>query len=62
MKVKLACADFTFPLLSHQNALQLIAMLGFSGVDIGLFAGRSHLRPEKAVIDSPRFASRTFYF
>jgi len=45
MKVKLACADFTFPLLSHQEALQLIAMLGFDGVDIGLFEERSHLWP-----------------
>ena len=45
MKPKLSCADFTFPLLSHENALDVIAMLGFEGVDIGLFEGRSHLRP-----------------
>jgi len=41
----LACADFTFPLLGHDQALDLIATLGFEGVDIGLFEGRSHLRP-----------------
>ena len=45
MPLKLACADFTFPLLSHEHVLQLIAMLEFKGVDIGLFEERSHLRP-----------------
>lgn len=47
MKLKLSCADFSFPLLSHDAALKMIALLGLRGVDIGLFAGRSHLRPEK---------------
>ena len=45
MEYKLACADFTFPLLSHEASLSLISMLGFDGVDIGLFEGRSHLWP-----------------
>ena len=45
MTLKLACADFTFPLLPHEQVLQLIAMLEFKGVDIGLFEERSHLRP-----------------
>jgi sugar phosphate isomerase/epimerase len=45
MQFKLACADFTFPLVSHENALDLIAMLGFDGVDVGLFEGRSHIQP-----------------
>ncbi len=52
MKLKLACADFTFPLLSHDRALDLIALLDFEGVDIGLFEGRSHLWPSK-VFTSP---------
>lgn len=47
MKFKLACADFTFPLLPHDRVLDLIAMLEFDGVDIGLFEGRSHLHPSK---------------
>lgn len=46
MKLNLSCADFSFPLLSHQAALKVIALIGLRGVDIGLFAGRSHLRPE----------------
>ena len=47
MKPKLSCADFSFPLLTHEAALSVISLLGLRGVDIGLFAGRSHLRPEK---------------
>ena len=45
MKLKLACADFTFPLLPHDDVLTLIASLGIRGVDIGLFEHRSHLQP-----------------
>jgi sugar phosphate isomerase/epimerase len=45
--LKLACADFTFPLLAHDNVLDLIAMLELEGVDIGLFEGRSHLWPSR---------------
>jgi sugar phosphate isomerase/epimerase len=44
-RLKLACADFSFPLLAHDRVLDLIAMLEFDGVDIGLFEGRSHLWP-----------------
>ena len=51
MVPKLACADFSFPLLSHGQALDLIALLGFDGVDIGLFEGRSHLRPSDQFAD-----------
>lgn len=47
MKPKFACADFTFPLLSHDASLDLIASLGFKGVDVGLFQNRSHLWPSK---------------
>ncbi len=45
-KLQFACADFTFPLLSHEKVLSLIAMLDCEGVDIGLFSGRSHLTAE----------------
>ena len=47
MRLNLSCADFSFPLLSHEAAIGVISLLGLRGVDIGLFAGRSHLRPEK---------------
>jgi sugar phosphate isomerase/epimerase len=57
MHIPLACADFTFPLLGHEQSLDLIALLKFDGVDLGLFEGRSHLWPSrefKAVARSAR--------
>lgn len=51
MELKFACADFTFPLLPHDKVLDLILMLGFEGVDIGLFEDRSHLWPSKVFTD-----------
>jgi sugar phosphate isomerase/epimerase len=45
--MKLACADFAFPLLPHDDVLCLISMLNFEGIDIGLFENRSHLWPSK---------------
>jgi sugar phosphate isomerase/epimerase len=47
MTLKLAIADYTFPKLDWEPALNLIRDLGVGAVDIGLFAGRSHLRPEE---------------
>ena len=44
---RLSCADFSFPLLSHEGSLNLIADMGMDGVDIGLFEGRSHLYPSQ---------------
>lgn len=43
---KFACADYTFPLLPHDKVLDVIRLLECPGIDIGLFSGRSHLRPE----------------
>ena len=40
--MKLACADFTWPLLSHVGSLALIRLLDIEGVDLGLFGNRSH--------------------
>jgi sugar phosphate isomerase/epimerase len=54
--IKLACADFTFPLLTHDKALQLIAMLNVTGVDIGLFEQRSHLWPSQEFTNPTRSA------
>ena len=58
MTLKLACADFTFPLLAHDKVLDLIALLEFEGVDIGLFEGRSHLWPSQ-VFDDLHGSART---
>ncbi|MAE62596.1 MAG: hypothetical protein CMJ49_14710 [Planctomycetaceae bacterium] len=58
MKLKLACADFTFPILPHDQALQVIAMLGIKGVDIGLFQDRSHLQPSTEFTNVSRSARK----
>ena len=49
MELRLACADFSFPLLPQQQAFKLIAMLGFRGIDIGLFEERSQLQPSHVI-------------
>lgn len=51
MQLKLSCSDFTFPLLSHSQVLDLIATLGLPAVDIGIFGSRSHIRPEHVLQD-----------
>jgi sugar phosphate isomerase/epimerase len=56
--MKLACADFAFPLLPHDRVLELIAMLEFDGVDIGLFEGRSHLWPSREFAGGHRAGRR----
>ncbi len=52
MSYRYASADFTFPLLTHDKVIDLIALLGFDGIDIGLFENRSHLQPS-AVLQKP---------
>lgn len=47
MYLKLAGADFTFPLLQHDKVIKLLSLLDLDGIDIGLFENRSHLQPSK---------------
>jgi sugar phosphate isomerase/epimerase len=54
--MKLACADFTWPLLPHEDVLRLIRSLGIDGLDLGVFAQRSHIRPEVIRADIPMWA------
>lgn len=49
--MKFSCADFTFPLLSHEKVFALLELLEFRGVDLGVFSGRSHLQPEQVEAD-----------
>lgn len=44
--MRLSCSDYTWPLLSHSSALDLIRALGCDAVDIGFMGQRSHVRPE----------------
>ena len=58
MDLRLACADFSFPLLSFEQTLDLIAMLAIPGVDIGLFEGVRHLTPSEEFRDLKGSARR----
>jgi sugar phosphate isomerase/epimerase len=58
LKPKLACADFTFPLLPHDSVLDLIALLEIPAVDIGMFEGRSHLQPSNQFQNPQRSGRR----
>ena len=55
MKIKLACADFTFPILPHDQVLHLISLLGIkeavmTAVPTGSVLPES-LRPCGGVLD-----------
>ena len=58
MKNVLACADFSFPLIPHEKALNLIASLDLEGVDIGLFAKGTHLSFHEEFKNMPFSARR----
>lgn len=44
--MKLASGDFSWPLLSNEQALDLVSLLGFEGLDVCLAGNRSQIRPE----------------
>ncbi|MGC2333050.1 MAG: TIM barrel protein [Candidatus Acidiferrales bacterium] len=58
MTIRLAVADYSFPKLPWDQALRLAKDLGVEAVDIGLFVGRSHLRPEQEFSDPAKAAAR----
>ena len=57
MQPRLSCADFSFQLLSHDDALDSIARLGLAGVDVGLFPRHSHFQP-RDYLDDPKQGAR----
>jgi sugar phosphate isomerase/epimerase len=57
-RIPLACADFSFPLLPHTVALDLIASLGIEGVDISLILSNAHLPVEEVLANPPLWAPR----
>jgi sugar phosphate isomerase/epimerase len=44
--MRIATADYSFPLLSWEKSLRLARDLGVDGIDISLFKDRSQLKPE----------------
>lgn len=57
-QMKFSCADFTFPKLPHEKVLQLLRLLDFEAVDLGIFEGRSHHDPSEIVKDIDGHAGR----
>jgi sugar phosphate isomerase/epimerase len=58
LELPLACGDHSFPLLEHDQAMQVVAMLGFTGFDLAVMGNRSHVRPEHIHGDVPGHAAR----
>jgi hydroxypyruvate isomerase len=58
MSLRLAGCDYTFPKLQWEQTLGMARELGVGAVDIGLFAGRSHLVIDEIFADLPRAARR----
>lgn len=58
MRPQLSCADFTFPLLEHDDVLTLIKALAIPAIDIGLMEDRSHLQPSEQFRNVSRSAGR----
>jgi sugar phosphate isomerase/epimerase len=56
--IKVGCADYTFPLLSHEAVLNHIRGMDLDSVDFGLFGNRSHLRPEVIRLDTAMWGGR----
>lgn len=56
MNKRFSCADFTFPLLDHGRVLDLLRLLDFEAVDLGVFEDRSHHHPS-AIANDPEGAA-----
>jgi sugar phosphate isomerase/epimerase len=54
--MRLACGDHSFPALPHEQAVELVRLLGFEAFDLAVMGNRSHVRPEAIRGDIPRWA------
>jgi len=58
MTLKLAAADYSFPKLKWEQTLRLARDLEMQALDLGLFAGRTHLEPSEILADTRQSAAR----
>src|SRR2546427_7083005 len=58
MTLRLATADYSFPKLEWEQTLRLARDINMQAMDLGIFAGRSHLRPDEIFSNVPRSATR----
>jgi sugar phosphate isomerase/epimerase len=56
--VPIVCADFSFPSIPHEAAIDLIAALGFDGFKLVLLEGKSHVQPHDVRTDIAGWAGR----
>ena len=57
MNLRLATGDYSFPKLEWEQALRLARDIGMEGIDIALFAARSHLDPQEVLANPSRSAA-----
>ena len=58
MTLKLATADYSFPKLKWEQTLRLARDLEMQALDVGLFAGRTHLEPADVLADTRQSAAK----
>jgi sugar phosphate isomerase/epimerase len=56
--MRLSCGDHSFPVLPHEQTVELVKMLGFDAFDLAVMGNRSHVRPEVIREDIPAWAGR----
>jgi sugar phosphate isomerase/epimerase len=56
--IRLSCGDHSFPVLPHEQTVELVRMLGFDAFDLAVMGNRSHVRPEGIREDIPGWAGR----
>jgi sugar phosphate isomerase/epimerase len=56
--VRLSCGDHSFPVLPHEQTVELVRMLGFEAFDLAVMGNRSHIRPEVIREDIAGWAGR----
>jgi sugar phosphate isomerase/epimerase len=56
--MRLSCGDHSFPVLPHEQTVELVKMLGFDAFDLAVMGNRSHVRPELIRDDIPGWAGR----
>jgi sugar phosphate isomerase/epimerase len=56
--IRLSCGDHSFPLLPHELVVDLIAGLGFDGLNLIIWGNRSSVRPDEIRADVSGWAGR----
>ena len=55
---RLSCADYTWPSLGHSTVMAVVADLGFTALDLGVFGDDTHVKLRSVVNDPAAEAAR----